>query len=160
MLTDSISPAGQGDGGCELPANRWHIDECRAMPAVDEIAVPLRSPQDLASMHLIRVTRLILIGCQTGALTTAVAAGAGYVGSVSSGRPMTAAEQADAARLKQLLPQTSSVQGFSSLIPHPSKSLVLRVARDRSRDRAIAAICASNCAIGRPERRRPATRFA
>lgn len=42
------------------------------------------------------------------------------------------------------------VHGLMISTPHPSKSGTLRVARAAPRDRAIAAIWASACEIGRP----------
>lgn len=47
-------------------------------------------------------------------------------------------------------------QGSTILTPHPAKSETFLVATDAPADFAIAAICASNCAIGRPDRRRVA----
>ncbi len=48
--------------------------------------------------------------------------------------------------LKQRTPEgyRQSSQGFTSSIPQPSKSVTFRVARHAPRDRAMAAICASN----------------
>ena len=45
-------------------------------------------------------------------------------------------------------------QGFTTLTPQPSKSSTLRVATVAPVAHAIAAICASNCEMGRPARRR------
>src|SRR5436190_16621573 len=46
--------------------------------------------------------------------------------------------------------------GFKTWMPQYSKSPALRVASTAPRERAIEAICASNCAMGRPAIRRAA----
>ena len=50
--------------------------------------------------------------------------------------------------------QTVDVHGLTTVKPQPSKSPTFRVANRAPRWRAIAAICASNCEIGRPAARR------
>ena len=47
-------------------------------------------------------------------------------------------------------------KGSTTPMPQPPKSVALRVAMPASRERAIAAVCASNCPIGRPAWRRAA----
>lgn len=48
------------------------------------------------------------------------------------------------------LGESQAFQGFTSATPQPAKSAMLRVAIVAPVDRAIAAICASKCEIGRP----------